>query len=399
LVESQSVRLRKDWFYEGFNWRWGEVLNDKNAVFFVILRLAMETSMKFPISLAAFVSIGALWIFCAPLRAQTTQQWIPGLGPATPPPWSGPMSPEVLPGKGLLQHPLMYAGEYNFPEPVQTLSIIREGKVTWSYTIPSKENGEISEFSDATLLSDNSVVFSRKTGARKVTADKKIVWDYVAPSGFEVHACQPIGLDRVLMIQNGKQARLMLVNLVTGQTEIQFNLATNPAGAVHTQFRRVRMTPAGTFLVPHKDMDKVVEYDKTGKEIWSVNVPVPWSAIRLKNGNTLVSSGSTQVIREFNPKGEVVWEFTQKDVPDIRLFSLQEANRLANGNTIISNWCPNAVKDPKDWPKTVQVLEVTPEKKVVWALRSWEPPMNLGPATCIQLLDEPGVPENLEQQR
>ena len=329
---------------------------------------------------------------------QTPPGWIPGLGPATQPAWSGPMSPDVLPGKGMAQHPFLYAGEWDNLKPVQTMSIVRDGKVVWTYTIPSQEKGQISEFSDATMLSDGSIVFSRKTGARKITADKKTVWDYVAPDGYEVHACQPIGLDRVLMIQNGKQAKLMLVNLTTGKTETEFNLATNPAGPVHTQFRRVRMTAAGTFLVPHKDMDKVVEYDPTGKEIWSVNVPVPWSAVRLKSGNTLVSSGSTQVIREFNPKGEVVWQLEQKDIPNIRLFSLQEADRLANGNTIISNWCPNAVKDQKQWPTTVQLLEVTPDKKVVWALRQWASP-DLGPATCIQLLDEPGIPEKFEQQR
>jgi hypothetical protein len=326
------------------------------------------------------------------------QAWIPGLGPATQPAWSGPMSPAVLPGNGMAQHPFLYAGEWDHAKPVQTMSIVRDGKVVWTYTIPSSEGGQISEFSDATLLSDGSVVFSRKTGARKITADKKTVWDYVAPAGFEVHACQPVGLDHVLLIQNGKQSTLMLINLTTGKTETEFNLETNPAGPVHTKFRRLRMTAAGTFLVPHKDMDKVVEYDATGKPIWSVNVPVPWSAVRLKNGNTLVSSGSTQVIREFNPKGEVVWQFTQQDVPDIRLFSLQEADRLANGNTMISNWCPSAVKDPKDWRTTVQVLEVTPDKKVVWALRQWDAP-DLGPATCIQLLDEPGIPEKFEQQR
>ena len=191
----------------------------------------------------------------------------------------------------------------------------------------------------------------------------------------------------------------MVLNLVTGKSETEFTLATNPAAPVHTQFRRARMTSTGSFLVPHKDLDKVVEYDPAGKEIWSVNVPVPWSAIRLKNGNTLVSSGSTQVIREFTPAGKVVWQFTQQDVPTIRLFSLQEANRLANGNTVISNWCPSAVKNPQDWPQTVQVLEVTPDKKIVWALRSWEEPAALGPATCVQLLDEPGIPEHFEQQR
>jgi len=38
-------------------------------------------------------------------------------------------------------------------------------------------------------------------------------------------------------------------------------------------------------------------------------------------------------------------------------------------------------------------LEVTPDKKVVWALRAWGNPVDLGPSTTIQLLDTPSVPE------
>jgi hypothetical protein len=41
----------------------------------------------------------------------------------------------------------------------------------------------------------------------------------------------------------------------------------------------------------------------------------------------------------------------------------------------------------------VQALEVTPGKRVVWALRAWGNPVDLGPSTTIQLLDKPGVPE------
>ena len=48
---------------------------------------------------------------------------------------------------------------------------------------------------------------------------------------------------------------------------------------------------------------------------------------------------------------------------------------------------------------SVQFIEVTPEKKIVWALRSWDEPANFGPATTLQLLDEPGVPENGELLR
>ncbi len=44
----------------------------------------------------------------------------------------------------------------------------------------------------------------------------------------------------------------------------------------------------------------------------------------------------------------------------------------------------------------MQLVEVTPDKKVVWALRDWE---NLGPASSTQLLDEKGKPEKFGLQR
>jgi hypothetical protein len=51
-----------------------------------------------------------------------------------------------------------------------------------------------------------------------------------------------------------------------------------------------------------------------------------------------------------------------------------------------------------DWPKIVQVIEVTPKKEVVWAINQWTNP-DLGPASCIQLLDEPGRAEERELMR
>ena len=61
---------------------------------------------------------------------------------------------------------------------------------------------------------------------------------------------------------------------------------------------------------------------------------------------------------------------------------------------MICNWV-GGVKRP-DWPTVVQVIEVTPDKKVVWALQDWK---NLGPSSSIQLLDERGAAEKGELQR
>jgi hypothetical protein len=296
----------------------------------------------------------------------------------------GPWAPEVLPGKGLAEHDFMYAGE---SAPL-TITIVRGGKVDWTYTHPGK--GEIS---DATRLSNGNIVFAYQFGAAEVTPEKKVIWEYPAPAGREIHTVTPMGKEKVMLIENGDPAKLKVINITTGAVEKEFELAVGNPKQVHPQFRRARVTAAGTFLVSHMDMGKVSEYDGDGKELWTVAVRSPWSAERLKNGNTLIASNSN-FVREVNPKGETVWEFRQADTPEIRLFNTQTAYRLANGNTIINNW---RGKSGQNVP--VQAIEVTPEKKVVWALRSWEEPANLGPSTNIQLLDEPGVPEDGEMQR
>jgi hypothetical protein len=305
----------------------------------------------------------------------------------------------VLPGKGLAQHPFLYTGEWDYRKPLQNMYLVRNGKIIWSYRIPLKnDKGEMEELGDATRLSNGNIVFCRKVGASEITPEKKIIWNIVADSGSEIHSVQPLGLNKVLVVQNGNPAKAMIINTQTNQTEKTVILPSGKPEKSHLQFRRVRLTKDSTLLAAHLDNNKVAEYDMNGKEIWFYAAKGPWCAVRLKNGNTLISSYPSTVL-EVNKKGEVVWEFSEKDIPNIKCFIFQEVSRLANGNTMICNWCPVNVKDPKQWPGTVQVLEVTPNKKVVWAMSEWTEPFDLGPASSIQLLDEPGIPENGELQR
>jgi len=291
----------------------------------------------------------------------------------------------ALPGRGLAQHPFLYCGEWQERgHTEQTMFIVREGKVTWSYAIPASQ-----EFGDCTMLSNGNIVFSRRLGASEVTPDKKIVWNYDAPPKTEIHTAYPIGSDRVLMMRNGDPAKLMIMVKATGEVEKELTLETRVPTSPHGQFRHVRMTQAGTFLVAHMDLNKVVEYAPDGKAIWSVAAPSAWAAVRLPNGNTLISGNQNGYVREVNPKGETVWEVNKSDLPGIPLYTVQEVSRLANGNTLINNWAGSLPIE--EWPKTVQLIEVTPGKQVVWALRDWK---TLGPASSTQLLDEKGVPEN-----
>jgi hypothetical protein len=158
---------------------------------------------------------------------------------------------------------------------------------------------------------------------------------------------------------------------------------------VHAQFRRVRMTAKGTYLLPFLKMNKVVEYDKHFNAIWTYEIPTPWAAVRLHNGNTLITDEHDKLVREVSPKYETVWEFKQSDVPaDAVLHNLQTAERLTNGNTVIFSSTGGSKREERT--SIIQALEVTPDKRLVWVLQDWK---NLGPATTAQFLDQPGVPE------
>jgi hypothetical protein len=344
-----------------------------------------------------YIYAAALTLLSLPicLAAQNTAPTAPA--PAAP----VSNSPTKLPGKGLAQHPFLYCGEWNHIQQQQTMWIIRDGKPVWSYSIPLNivfnNKPDIEELGDCTQLSNGNIVFSTRMGAAEITPAKEVIWQIINPPGTETHAIQPIGLDHVLIVQNGDPAKMMIVNTTTDKIEKTIQIPVKNPGSTHGQLRRVRMTPAGTFLVAHMDLNKVAEYDDTGKEIWSYSTPGPWDAVRLANGNTLLTGDAHGYVKEVNPAGDVVWSIDRSDLVGYTIGNIQDVQRLANGDTVFSNWVPNTLK-PEQWASSVQLFEVTPAKKIVWALRQWDAP-NLGPASGIQMLDQPGIPEKNEQQR
>ncbi|GAB3920844.1 hypothetical protein [Mucilaginibacter myungsuensis] len=293
----------------------------------------------------------------------------------------GEEQPANLPGKGLAQHPMLYVGENN-----TRMSLIKDGKVIWTY-----QTGKGYEYDDVWMLSNGNIVFTRMKYISIITPDKKVLWkmDFptTGPDHAEVHACQPIGLDKVMFVVNAAKPKIYIVNYKTGKTELEREIPYQNADlrGVHGQFRRGRLTAQGTYLLSYLSQGKVVEYDKDFNEIWSYNTSKPWAAIRLKNGNTLITDENEWRTFEVNAKKETVWEFNCKtDLPAQYQFASapQTCTRLANGNTIFTSRGENG--------KGPQMIEVTKDKKVVWVLHDWKA---VGDGTAVQVLDDPGIPE------
>ena len=233
-----------------------------------------------------------------------------------------------------------------------------DGKVEWEYPITD-------ETSDAWLLPDGNIIFAFKHGVREVKADKTTVWEYLAPKDAEVHACQPLGDGWFLLGESRKgSSRVMEMNREK-KVRVEFNI-TDATGTSHNQFRQIRKTPQNTYLVTQqRGNGKAREFDATGKLVREI-APGRFVAIRLANGNTLIGCGDEHRVIEVDPQDKIVWQVTEKELPGNVLGCVAGLHRLANGNTVICNWSGHAgAKQGQP-----QLVEITPEKKVVWEMRN-----------------------------
>jgi hypothetical protein len=313
------------------------------------------------------------------LLDQFTAADVPVRGPKESPPnargWTAPATQPTHPGNGLAQHPMLYAGEgYN------TIFLVNDGKIIWSYA--TDPGGEID---DVWMLSNAHILYAHQNYLEELTPKKEVVWHYDFPAGTQGHTLQPIGLDKVLFAQNGQPAKIIVLNKADNTVEVTHTL-TDAGTSTHPQFRRLRMTAAGTYLAAYLEVGKVVEFDTSFQPIWTYPVPnagTPWTALRLHNGNTLIQDEHNKTAREVDSSGMTVWQFAQTDLPaGLTQSAPQTSERLANGNTVIFSPGANV--------GSIQAVEVTPAKQVVWVLQDWK---DLGPATTAQFLDQPGIPE------
>src|ERR1017187_1103298 len=222
------------------------------------------------------------------------------------------------PGGGLAQHPFLFYGEGN-----NVLYVVNHGRVVWTYAFPP--GGEID---DAWMLSNGHIVCTTQSDCYEVTPLKEIIWTYHCPLPAQIHTLQPVGLNQIMVVENGLPPHLYLLNKKDNSKALPRELpaisATDPK-TIHAQFRNCRITAQGTYLLPFLVEGRIVEYDQNWKEIWSVKFEMPWSAVRLKNGNTLIPGDPHGFVHEVNSRGEIVWAVEKNTLPGIVLDDVQRS--------------------------------------------------------------------------
>ena len=242
----------------------------------------------------------------------------------------------------------------------------------------------IKDIHDVTVLPGGNILFQTDwTTIVEMSPEKGVVWKYDASKmngnagkKVEVHAFQRLA-DGVTMIAESGPGRIIEVDREGKPLkEVKLKLAKPDP---HRDTRLVRKLENGNYLVAHEGEAAVREYDGGGKVVWEHKVgSAVYSAMRLASGNTLIGCGNGNKVIEVNPAGEVVWKVEKNDLEGITLAWITMVNRLSNGNTLIVN-CHAGPNNP-------QLIEVTPDKKVVWTFKDFERFGNALPVA--QVLDD-----------
>ena len=209
-----------------------------------------------------------------------------------------------------------------------------------------------------------------------------IVWEYDSSKteGYngekiEIHAFRRLANGNTMVAESG----ISRIVEVDPQGKLVSSIPLQVAKSnSHTDTRLVRKLDNGDYLVSHEGEERVARYNPSGEIVWNFEVPLfgkakakghgpdaygakTFSAIVLENGNYLISTGNGHSVLEVTPDKEIVWHLSQNELPGVTLAWVTTLQELPNGNFIIGN-CHAGPDNP-------QIIEVNRAKELVW---SWK---------------------------
>jgi len=242
-----------------------------------------------------------------------------------------------------------------------------DGKVLWKYDTAGPQQGHTGHH-DVHLLANGNILFHDTwSKTSEITLDQQIVWEYESRTAngnegknVDVHAFDRLPNGHTVIVESA----IGRIIHVDQKGNIQKIIPLGKDGRENT--RLVRVLKNGGYLACAENPGVVTEYDAEGKIVWEypTNTRV-FGAIRLRNGNTLIATGSGNSVIEVTPAKEVVWEIAKK-VPntEIEIAWTTALQELPNGNFMIGN-CHAGENNP-------QIFEINRDKKVVWEFQQWD---------------------------
>jgi len=243
----------------------------------------------------------------------------------------------------------------------QFTGIIGEsGEEIWDSEKPGARDGYV--------LENGNILICWADLVKEFDANKKVIFEYRrAEESMELGTAVRLSNGNTMITESGTAPRIVeidakgkVVKIVPLQPETD---------NVHMQTRMARKLENGNYLVPHLLAFAVKEYNSDGEVLHTFNTDFkdlggreaktwPFTAIRLNNGNTLVTLTNGNRVIEFDAKGKIDWMVANSDFEGDPLADPCGAQRLPNGNTVIASYGAK---------EGIKLFEVNSEKNMIWS--------------------------------
>lgn len=234
------------------------------------------------------------------------------------------------------------------------------GKVEWQHAL---EKGE--ECNTVALTKEGNVLYSYKKGAKVVTWNHQVVWDYPAPDKTELQSATLLRNGGILLGICGNPAQFIEldkkgkeVNKVTFDLEVE---------KPHSQFRQIFQLKNKNYLIPVMVKQKIMEINRKGKLVAEHTIDGrAFSSLELSDGNLLLPCGDNHYYLIVDRKtGKELKRITGDDLKNASLWFVAQVLELKNKNLLICNWGGHTKGSIVDEP---QLIEINKDGKAVWTL-------------------------------
>lgn len=234
------------------------------------------------------------------------------------------------------------------------------GKVEWQHAL---EKGE--ECNTVALTKEGNILYSYKKGAKVVTWNHQVVWDYPAPDKTELQSATLLRNGGILLGICGNPAQFIeldkkgkVVNKVTFDLEVE---------KPHSQFRQIFQLKNKNYLVPVMAKQKIMEISRKGKLVAEHKTDGgAFSSLELSDGNLLLPCGDKHYYLIIDRKtGKELRRITGDDLEGASLWFVAQVLELKNKNLLICNWGGHTRGATVDEP---QLIEINKDGKAVWTL-------------------------------
>jgi sugar lactone lactonase YvrE len=249
------------------------------------------------------------------------------------------------------------------------MKIKEDGTLLWSFP---NNNGH-----DVQLLKNGNILIVTRE-VQEVTPAKEIVWRVGRPLIQNAEAAQRLENGHTVIADNGQRA---VIELDENKEEVwRFDVPNNNMRPRPTM-RQVRRIANGNTLICASTEDEVLEVNPAKEIVWRYKVPFPYLALRLENGNTLISSGDGYgsprgwFVVEVDKDGQEVWKFGGAEAAEEERVRFPTGlARMADGTTYIAEAQGNVIK------------HVSPDKKIIRKITS---PAMRHPCTIVVVDEQP----------